>query len=235
MLTVALGKESVMFKVAILIVVPELTLDKYDLLFSLVSPEKQERIKRFRNFQDAQNCLLGDILARVEICRATGFNNKQLEFTTNSYGKPCLTSNPQVYHNISHAGPYITCVIDDEPVGIDIELIKPIDMKIAKRFFAPNETTYILSAPNNIQIQRFFEIWTKKESRIKWEGTDLLKHLPSFNVLNTPKQSKTFYHRVYSNKKAICHVCSNKKETPSTRIINTNTLLQDIQQHINTQ
>jgi 4'-phosphopantetheinyl transferase len=217
-----------MFEVVILIVIPELAIAEYDALLLCVSSEKRERIKRFSFFEDARNCLMGDILARVEICRVTGLNNKQLDFAVNQYGKPFLTNNPLVHHNISHAGPYIACVISDEPVGIDIELIKPIDMKIAERFFTSDETMYILSAQDDIRRQRFFEVWTKKESRIKWAGKNLLKNLPSFSVSNSPEQYGFFYHRVYSNEEVMCYVCSNKEEPPGVRVIDLPTLLRHI-------
>ncbi|MDR1992963.1 MAG: 4'-phosphopantetheinyl transferase superfamily protein [Nitrososphaerota archaeon] len=217
-----------MFKVIILVRVPDLTLEEYDFLLTQIAPEKQERIKQHQLFLDAQNSLIGDILARIEICRATGLSNKQLEFATNSYGKPHLINNPQIHHNISHAGHYIACAIADNPVGIDIELIKPINIEIAKRFFSTNETSYILSVLGNIRMHRFFEIWTKKESQIKLEGKGLSKPLASFSVLDKPIHPEVFYHQVYSNKKTICYVSSSKKEPPHIRIIDTHTLLQQM-------
>jgi len=74
-------------------------------------------------------------------------------------------------------------VLDDQPVGIDIEHIKQIEIKIAKRFFAPDELVYVVSADDSLLAQRFYEIWTKKESRIKWEGRGLSKSLPGFSCL----------------------------------------------------
>lgn len=111
-----------MFKIVILTVIPELTLNMFDTLLILVSTEKQERIKKFHFFRDARNCLLGDVLSRVEICRALGVSNKQLRFSVNAYGKPFLTNDSNVHFNISHAGHYVACVVADELVGIDIEL-----------------------------------------------------------------------------------------------------------------
>ena len=52
-----------MFEVTILTVTPELTHGEFDVLLPLVSQEKQVRIKKFHFFQDARNCLLGDVLA----------------------------------------------------------------------------------------------------------------------------------------------------------------------------
>ncbi|MDR2707836.1 MAG: hypothetical protein LBB87_03710 [Nitrososphaerota archaeon] len=110
-----------MFKVVILKSTSELMQDDYDILHSLVSLEKQARIKRFCSFRDAQNSLLGDVLARVEICRVTGMSNRQLEFAVNACGKPFLANNSHIHYNISHTNHYVACVISDVPVGIDIE------------------------------------------------------------------------------------------------------------------
>ena len=89
-------------------VIPDLTRDQYEILLSLVSSEKQKQINQLCFFRDRQNSLLGDILARVEICRITGLSNSQLEFAVNPYGKPFLVNNPQTHYNISHTHQHIT-------------------------------------------------------------------------------------------------------------------------------
>ena len=211
-----------MFEVAILTATPEFTQDEFGALLSIVSPEKQERIKKFKFFRDARNCLLGDILARSEISRVTGFDAGQLEFTTNEYGKPLLANNPHIHFNISHAGDYIACVVADEPVGIDVEVMKATDLKIAERFFATDELAYVMGGDH---VWRFYEIWTKKESHIKWEGKGLHKSLPSFSVEGS---ERIVYREVFSNGEAICHVCSTKPMPPSVKMIGTTELVKYI-------
>lgn len=193
-----------MLEVIILTIIPDLTKEEYKILLPLVASEKQKQIKRFRYFQDARNCLLGDILVRAEICRISNFLNNQLVFSTNIYGKPMLINNPQIHFNISHKYHYVVCAISDKPVGIDIEVIKSIDMAIANRFFTPYEIEYINKCNKK---QRFYEIWTKKEAQIKWEGKGLYKPLNSFCVLDLKKPF--IYHQVFHNREAICHVYSN--------------------------
>jgi len=214
-----------MFEVTILTVNHELTQNEFDTLLPFVSAEKQERIKRFHFFCDAKNCLIGDILARIEICRATGIENTQLEFSTTAYGKPFLINNPHIHFNISHSGDYIACAVSDEPVGIDIEIIKTTDLKIAERFFTPDETEYIVSGEQTI---RFYEIWTMKESRIKWEGNGLHKSLHSFSVLESNKQDQLIYHNIFQNDEIISHVCSTKQSAPSIKVIGTTTFMKNI-------
>ena len=91
-----------MFEVVILRVDRELLCDEYNFLFSLVSSSRQERVKRFCVFQDECNSLLGDVLARVEVCRVTGFVNGELEFAVNFCGKPFLVNNSLVHFTVNH-------------------------------------------------------------------------------------------------------------------------------------
>ena len=203
-----------MFEVSILTTTTGLTQNEFDTLLHFVSPEKQKRIKQFILFQDAQNCLLGDILVRVAICHFTELNMQQLEFAVNPYGKPFLINDPHIHFNISHAGYYVTCVVANEPVGIDIEIIKPIELRIAERFFTSEEVAYIMSSEH---MKRFYEIWTKKESRIKLEGKGLLKSLSSFSVLESNQYERFAYHNILNNNEATCYVCSTKQAAPLVR------------------
>jgi 4'-phosphopantetheinyl transferase len=219
----------VLFEVVILRGVSELTRVEYDVLLSFASLEKQKRLTRFCFFDDAKRSLVGDILVRVELCRITGLSNRELEFAVNSFGKPFLVNNSHVHYNISHVGDYVVCVISDVPVGIDIELIKPIDVNVVERFFMSDEKAYVLSSSgDDVRNERFFEVWTKKESRIKLEGTNVFKFLSSFSVLDSLKHQNIFYHCIYNADKIIGYVCSSNKGLPLVRVIDAPALLQSV-------
>ncbi len=79
---------------------------------------------------------------------------------------------------------------------------------------------------------RFYEVWTKKESRIKWEGNGLHKALSTFSIFESGDQGCA-YHNVFQNNEAICYVCSTKKETPTIRMINTDSFIQSVIQLLN--
>jgi 4'-phosphopantetheinyl transferase len=206
-------------EITVLTIAPELTQTEFSSLLPFVSPTKRALIHRYRRYQDAQRTLLGDILARAGICRKTGLRSRQLHFSANRYGKPFLLNDPTIHFNISHAGRYVVCAIGDQPVGVDIEIIKPINLRIAERFFAPDETACILSAPEASQTERFFQIWTMKESRIKWEGKGLHKPLPSFSVFDASERETLAYHQVYHNGEAVCHVCTAQRDQPVCAMI----------------
>ena len=54
---------------------------------------------------------------------------------------------------------------------------------LAKRFFTAEEQQFILEEPEGIN-ERFYRIWTGKESYLKYLGTGLTKPLGSFSVLS---------------------------------------------------
>lgn len=208
-----------MLEISILEINQELKLSDFGLLLPYITKEKQAHINKLRSYRDARNCLLGDILARIKICHNTKIKNDQLYFRINEYGKPYVAPGFNIHFNISHAGNYVACAVSDEPVGIDIELFKSVDIGVAERFFTSDEIAYIKKGKAATIELRLHEIWVKKESRIKWEGRGLYMSLTSFNVLQQDGISLPNYYEVLSNEEAICYVCTCKKSNPIVKII----------------
>ena len=81
-----------------------------------------------------------------------------------------------LYVNLSYSFPYIACAIDDQPVGLDIELMKEIDYMSLAHQFSENEF-------KQVQILKdFYEIWTKKESYTKMIGEGLVRGIDVYDV-----------------------------------------------------
>ena len=161
------------------------TVEQLKKYLSLVSAEKRQRLSEFHFEEDMKRSLYGELLVRHLACQKLNIKNCQISFETNIYGKPSIKSFPDFYFNISHAGKQVVCAIDNEPVGVDIEEIKPIELDIAKRFFTENEYTLITEEPEEQQMLKFYQIWTAKESYIKFIGTGLSTPLSSFSVYKT--------------------------------------------------
>lgn len=162
----------------------DLSTDEFDCFLALVSEEKREKINKFHFYADKQRTLLGEMLVRYGVKNCFSLNHTELIFDKGEYGKPFLKSHPEIQYNISHAGDYVVCAIGRQiPLGIDVEVMKPIDSGIAKRFFTPAENEYINLKPTELQIEAFYSVWTKKESYIKMSGKGLSIPLNSFDRL----------------------------------------------------
>lgn len=147
--------------------------------YSLMSVEKQHRVDRFRFEDDKKRTVAGEMLARKAISDWCNVAVEDVNFDYKEYGKPCAVD-LNVEFNVSHSGDIVVCAIDNFPIGIDIEKIRPIDLNVAKRICTDDELLYLFGhIPTERDFKyttdmkiltRFFEIWTKKEAYSKWIG-----------------------------------------------------------------
>ena len=110
----------------------DLTVPEYNKWYSLMSTDKQQRVDRFRFVDDKKRTVAGEMLARKAIAEWCIVAPESIVFSIREHGKPYAVD-LDVEFNISHSGDMVVCAVDDKPVGIDIEKIRPIDLTVAKR------------------------------------------------------------------------------------------------------
>lgn len=157
----------------------------YNKYYELLSDDRKEKVDAYRFDGDKKRAVLVDYLLRKALMEKKLIDdNYKISYYTNEYGKPYLIDFKGVFFNFSHSGDYAICVISDNEIGCDIEIIKDIDFAVAKRFFTKNEYETIekivdLKERNEL----FFRYWTIKESYIKAIGLGLSKKLNDFEVI----------------------------------------------------
>lgn len=151
-------------------------------LLGYVSNEKRKKIENFHRKEDSYRGLIADLLVRSLIIRKYSISNEEIEFKNNLYGKPYLHNFSNFEFNVSHSGDWVVCAVDKFSIGIDVELIKPIEFEIAKSFFAEAEYNDLLSIEPLRKLDYFYDLWTIKESYVKVLGEGLTIPLNSFLV-----------------------------------------------------
>lgn len=148
----------------------------YESLYRAASPERQKRADRYLRHGDALRCVAADALLRY----ALGTDRYTIE--TASSGKPRVREHPDFHFNLSHAGDWVVIACADGPVGVDVEQHSTnTDWRsIARQFFSDGEQRLLEQAAD--PFRRFYEIWTGKESYLKYLGTGLTRDLRSFSV-----------------------------------------------------
>jgi len=157
--------------------------EAYNQLLLCVSKSKRERIKRFHFIEDAKRTLYGELIVRYLACNILKVPNNKIIINQNEFGKPFLYGYPNFYFNISHSGAWVVCAISKKAVGVDVEVIKPIDLSIAERFFSEIEKQNLLKLEDKSQVEFFYDLWTLKESYIKCRGKGLSIALNSFSIV----------------------------------------------------
>ena len=159
-------------------------------LITLVSPERKVKIDRLRQSDKRLQSLFSAVLLRAVLCDRLKIKNTELQFSVTQSGKPMLENRQNLHFSISHTDGLVAVALSDAFVGIDAEKEKPINLKICERFFTESEQRYVL-ADSTLGLQRFFEIWTKKEAFAKRLGQSLAKTIGKVDVLND-QTLKTF-------------------------------------------
>lgn len=157
----------------------------YNKQIKTVSPHRQEVIGRHRNDEDRHRSLAATLLLD-RLLRKRGLRECDMTYGENEHGKPYFEG-INICLSISHSGHYAAVCIDDSEIGIDIESVRDVNMKIAERFFTDDERESIRCSDD------FFRIWTMKESFIKAIGKGLSCPLGSFSVINSDNQPYVEY------------------------------------------
>lgn len=149
--------------------------------YSLMSPEKQSRVDGFKFEDDKKRTVAGEMLAKTAISENYGVELNSLIVLHTKNGKPFVEIE-NCHISISHSHNLVVCAVSHSPVGVDTELVREIDLKIANRVCTKSELDYI-----NGDVTRFFEVWTSKEAYIKAKGSGFSDH--NVNTLELDKQT----------------------------------------------
>jgi 4'-phosphopantetheinyl transferase len=112
-----------------------------------------------------------------------------INYELNAFGKPALAaySTPaNVQFNLSHSGELaLVAVARARQVGVDVEWVKPLTghMKIAERYFSPDEVVVLKSMDTAKSIEGFIQLWAGKEAFIKARGEGLSLPLSRFSLV----------------------------------------------------
>lgn len=96
-----------------------------------------------------------------------------------SRGKPYVADRSDIYISITHTNGCIACAVSDQPVGIDAQMHSKVYLKIAEKMFTEGERVFIGS-----DAERFFDVWTKKESFAKMTGDGITHNTCNINVIS---------------------------------------------------
>ncbi|MBR5095273.1 MAG: 4'-phosphopantetheinyl transferase superfamily protein [Oscillospiraceae bacterium] len=127
------------------------------------------------------------IAAELLLIRALRESGAALELPLDIHaqlgGKPFLAVCPW-HFSISHSGSFAACALSDHEIGLDIQEERGFPKAFLSRFFHADEQRYVLDAED--REKAFCEIWTRKESLLKLNGTGLYTTLASFSCLDLP-------------------------------------------------
>jgi 4'-phosphopantetheinyl transferase len=155
-------------------------------LLGVLETRERERIARFPNPEDRMRSAVAHLLIRKVVAASPNVDRDRIQFARDVYGKPFVWNAPGFDFNLAHAGDWAVCATDSRPLGVDVEVVRPLDVEVAAGVLSAHERRDLLRRQPLERLRRFYELWTLKESYLKALGLGLRIPPDSFTVQIRP-------------------------------------------------
>lgn len=172
-----------MNQIAVMDVLPLADENCFKRCLETLSDERREKVLSRGTAADRRLSLGAGLLLRDGL-RSLGLHEREMRYAKAENGKPYFENRPDLHFNISHSGSKVAVAFAECEVGCDIERVKPINFALARRFFCAEENRFLheVNEPEE-KTERFFRLWTLKESYLKAAGYGLKLPLNEFCVV----------------------------------------------------
>ena len=152
--------------------------------YNMLDSVKKTRVDNCSNATRRRTIIASDFLTRKMLSSYLDTAPQKIVFAHSSHEKPILPDGETEF-NVSHSGNFWVGCVDENPCGIDIEVIRDVNINTTKRFANAEEMEYITSQKN--KSIALLEIWTRKEAYFKSIGCGIATVLTAVNVLKQEK------------------------------------------------
>lgn len=163
---------------------------------------RREKILRLKSIQAQALSMGAEMLLQKALVKSWGIN-KELAIEIGSHGKPGFIDEPEIHFNLSHSGNYVVCALAGDAVGVDLQKMKALNLELARRYFAKEEVKWLFDLPVEKQKKSFFDLWSIKESYMKYTGKGFALPMKSFAVRIGAEFSDNSEVTVYEGNKKI--------------------------------
>ena len=124
----------------------------------LILPEvRRARLARVEKPEKRRDVLCAYTILQLALREQYGWRGIP-DIALASMGKPFFPDFPTVHFNLSHSGGAVLVGISDEPIGVDIERIRPVSVRAMQRLAGVASE------------KAFYQSWVRREARAKRAG-----------------------------------------------------------------
>lgn len=155
----------------------DVTQEELNQYLDLLPHWRRKKVLSYCFLIDQVLCAKAYLLLKQGLKLLYGINDNP-RFNYVMHEKPVLSDYPVIHFNLSHCRRGVMCVIDDRPIGCDIEEIETkLDLDLCHFCYNDSEVKSIVSAAD--PCVEFTKLWTKKEATLKLTGEGISNDLPS--------------------------------------------------------
>lgn len=148
--------------------------DYADADHGLLEPERRKKLARIQKEHARLECIATGILLREALAEygyAVPDGPLDVDYVEN--GKPFIAGAP--CFSLSHSGELVVCAVCDKPVGADVQVVRAISSRVAKRILSDEEYAEYKSLCGDAEKSKQYLTvrWSEKESIAKLLGKGL--------------------------------------------------------------
>ena len=139
--------------------------------FDALTQQERARAQAIGSVSRREQFLAGRWLAKTMLAEVQGGAPEDWKIDAHAHAKPRVIGH-DLQLSISHSGPLVACCIANRAVGIDIEgfdRARPV-AEMASLVCSEHEQSSLRPLHVDALTQRFFQLWTAKEARLKQLG-----------------------------------------------------------------
>lgn len=177
-----------------------ITQQEYKHYYKYLSTNEKKRASEYVNFKLSSEFALSRFFLRKTLSSELGTNAEAIDFLYTSNGKPFIRDFP-IHFNLSHSNNIALLGISSSNIGVDIEYINPdVEIEELMKIFAyTKEIEWVIS---NNSLERFYNLWTVKESILKYQGIGIT--VPKFPELEV--NNIDYAHQKYSTNSILIEI-----------------------------
>ena len=166
-------------------------------MLSLLPRERRERLEKLKEPEKMREPLCAYLMLYMALRERYGW--KQLpEISCGDQGKPWFPQYPAVQFNLSHTKGAVLVGLSEEPIGVDIEKLRPVSLRAMRRIAGASTE------------EEFFRCWVRREARTKRSGTGISTMMRA----ETPLQYGEYYYELDTFPGYVAGVATRSRELP---------------------
>lgn len=139
---------------------------------ALMSERRREKLAQLTLPAERRRSAAAELALALAMARERGVEPEPVPWAAQKGGKPYLPGSA-LHFSLSHAADAAVCAVADQPVGVDVERIRPV-ARLRRRLLSPAEA----DCPDGALLWK----WVAKESYLKLTGEGIVRPMTGFSA-----------------------------------------------------
>ena len=158
-------------------------------LAAMLTPDERAAADRYAGAAARERAVVSRATLRLLLAQYLGRAPQDLDIAVDPHGKPFVrdsdTTGRPLAFNLSHAGGLLLFGASRAPIGVDIELVRPIPRLDAfvRTALGARERAVHAELPADRRVDHAYRVWVGKEALVKRSGEGIKRDFASFDLM----------------------------------------------------